>query len=189
MEEPFATDENGKPSHGLNYKGFYPRLGAFLLDALFIGAPVAMATFYNLTSLRSYWLWLLLTIISMTYKPLLEGCYGATWGKMVFYMKVVDYNGEDINGFQAVLRSIFTISQALISIPIYYFIFNDRVMLATQGFFEFNTVLNERFSTLSILSTVSTSIIMVEVLMLVLDPPYWRSLHDRIAKTVVVEKN
>ncbi len=168
------------------YKGFYPRLGAFLLDTLFVGIPVALASYYNLNDLRSFWLWLVLTFISIAYKPFLEGAYGATWGKMILQMRVVDYNGEPINTFQALLRSIFTISQGIINIPIYYFIFHDHVLLATDGFFEFNTVLNDRFSALSIISSITSAILVVEVLLLVTDPPYWRSLHDRIAKTTVV---
>jgi len=186
QNDPFLEAEENQSTE-LNYKGFGPRLGALLLDALFIGIPVAAVNFYNLATLRSFWLWLLIAFVATAYKPIMEAIYGATWGKMIVFIKVVDYDGEKINSFQAILRSIFTIGQTLITIPIYFFVFNDSYLLELDGFFDFSIGLSERFPGLNILGAINFLIILVELIALVVDQPYWRSLHDRIAKTYVVE--
>lgn len=187
QNDPFLEQEEPQERR-LNFKGFGPRLGAALLDGLFMGVPIAAANFYNMVDLRSFWFWLLCAFIAMVYKPLLEGLYGATWGKMILYIQVVDYDGERISGFQAILRSIFTIGQTFITIPIYYFIFNDPILLETDGFFAFNTELAARYGFINVISGIVAMITLAEVISLLLDEPYWRSLHDRIAKTYVVEK-
>jgi uncharacterized RDD family membrane protein YckC len=184
--DPFLEAEDQKENQ-LNYKGFGPRLGALLIDGLFIGIPIAAVNFYNLTSLRSFALWLLIAVIAVAYKPIMEAIYGATWGKMLVYIKVVDYDGNKISPFQAILRSIFTIGQTLILIPIYFYIFNDAYLMEFEGFFNFNLELTERFTAINVISGISFMIISAELIALLLDQPYRRAIHDRIAKTYVVE--
>ena len=180
LEEPQETE--------LNFKGFGPRLGAYLLDALFLIIPVGAVNIYNLIYLRSFWLYLLASIVAMTYKPILEWLYGATWGKMILYIKVVDYDGGKINAAQAVLRSIFTIAQTLIMLPIYFYIFNDGYLADFEGYFDYSLALAERYPVLNVISGISALIVFAELIALLMDQPYWRSIHDRIAKTYVVEK-
>lgn len=187
QNDPFLEADE-QQEHELNFKGFGPRLAALLLDGLFIGLPVAAINVYNLIYIRSFWLYLLISLIALAYKPLLEGIYGATWGKMVLYIKVVDYDGNKINAAQAILRNVFTIGQALFMLPIYYFIFNDSYLLEIESYFTFSTAMAERYPLINIISGISALITFAEVIALLMDQPYWRAIHDRIAKTYVVEK-
>ncbi|PRP65974.1 RDD family protein [Nonlabens agnitus] len=186
QNDPFIKAEEQQET-SLVFKGFGPRLGAYLLDVLFLIVPAAMVDFYNLAYPRSFWLYLLICIITMAYKPILEGLYGATWGKMILYIKVVDYDGGKINAAQAILRSVFTISKNLILLPVYYFIFNDSYLLSMESYFDFSTEMVARYPMINIISGISVLITFVELIALLMDQPYWRAIHDRIAKTYVVE--
>ncbi|KQC33101.1 hypothetical protein AAU57_07055 [Nonlabens sp. YIK11] len=186
QNDPFIEAEEQQET-SLVYKGFGPRLGAYLLDMLFLVVPIGALNVYNLIYLRSFWLYVLVSLIAMAYKPVLEGLYGATWGKMIVYIKVVAYDGGKINTAQAILRSIFTISQTLFMLPVYYFMFNDSYLLEIENYFEFSSAMSERYPLINVISGVSALITFAEIIALLMDQPYWRAIHDRIAKTYVVE--
>jgi uncharacterized RDD family membrane protein YckC len=187
QKDPFLQEAHQSEENELVYKGFGPRLLALILDGLILGIPIAGATFYNLLVVKSFWLFVLITVISLAYKPLLEGVYGATLGKMSMGMKVVDYDGGRINAPQAILRSVFTIAQSLITIPVYWFIFRNTDLMAMTNFLNLSMEMATSYPALNLISTASFFIIFAEMLFLLTDQPYWRSLHDHIAKTYVVE--
>jgi len=186
-QDPFLEENQVSEETDLVFKGFGPRLLALLLDSLIVGIPIAAASVYNLLVLKSFWFFVLISMISIAYKPLMEGIYGATLGKMSMGMKVVDYYGGRINAPQAILRSIFTIGQSLVTIPVYWFIFNDTDLMELNNYFTLSLQLAEAYPFLNVISGISTLILVVECITLLMDQPYWRSLHDRIAKTYVVE--
>ena len=186
QQDPFLNNEPIGNGEDLVFVGFWPRALAVLLDALIVGIPIALASVYNLLILKSFLFFVLISIISIAYKPLMEGIYGATLGKMSMGMKVVDYDGRAINAPQAILRSVFTISQSLFTIPVYWFIFNDLDLMELTNYFELSLQMAASYPLLNVISGVSSLILFIETLALLLDQPYWRSLHDRIAKTYVV---
>ncbi|BAO54030.1 RDD family protein [Nonlabens marinus] len=188
QQDPFLDNEQTGDSEELIFVGFWPRALALLLDSLIVGIPIAIANIYNLLILKSFLFFVLISMISIAYKPLMEGIYGATLGKMSMGMKVVDYNGEAINAAQAILRSVFTIGQSFFTIPVYWFVFNDLDLMELTNYFELSLQMAASYPILNVISGVSTLILFIETLTLLMDPPYWRSLHDRIAKTYVIEK-
>ncbi len=168
------------------YQGLWPRAYAFFIDNLIMGLLLAAVSFYNLTFVKSFYLYLCVTLIILAYKPVMEKIYGATLGKMVLHIKVVDLAGEPLSWFQSLLRVIFQIAQFLLVLPFQYAAFNDRVMLETSGFFEFNERFAEDYSGVATISTAMFFIMALEVVFINTDPRH-RSLHDRIAKTYVVK--
>ncbi len=185
--DPFAKEDDESLNNIMIYEGFWRRFVATVLDGLIVGVPAAALTFYNLMYLKDFWFYLLITVIATAYKPLMEGFYGATLGKMSLGMKVVDYEGEQINAPQAILRSIFTIAQVLVTLPVYWFVYQDTSLMAIESYFTLSLQLAETYPFLNLISALNSGILFGEVILLLMDQPYWRSLHDRIAKTYVVE--
>jgi uncharacterized RDD family membrane protein YckC len=170
----------------LKYQGFWPRCYAFFIDNLIMGLLLAAVSFYNLSFVKSFNLYLGVTLVILAYKPVMEQIYGATLGKMVLHLKVVDLNGECLSWFQAFLRVIFQISQFLLVLPFQYAAFSDPVLMETNGFFEFNQRFAEDYSGVATISTVMFFIMALEVVFMNTDVKH-RSIHDRIAKTYVVK--
>ena len=64
-------DENNSSSEDVKYAGFWIRVAAALVDGL-VTLPIGLLITYNFLSIKSYPLMILLTILSMFYKPLME---------------------------------------------------------------------------------------------------------------------
>lgn len=174
--------------HELDYEyvGLWPRFYAFLIDNLITGSLLALVTFYNISFVKSFNLYLGVTLIVLAYKPVMEKVYGATLGKMLFHLKVIDLVGEPLSWFQALLRVIFQICQVLLVLPFQFAAFSDPILLETSSFFEYNERFVQDYGGVSIISNVMFFILAVEVVFVNTDPKR-RSVHDRIAKTYVVK--
>jgi len=172
----------------LKFEGLWPRAYAFFIDNVIMGILLAAVTFYNLTFVKSFYLYLSVTLVILFYKPVMEKVYSATLGKMIMNIKVVDYAGEPLSWFQAFLRIIFQIGQFLLVLPFQFAAFSDPVLLETQGFFEYNERFAEDYSGVATISTIMFFIILLEVFFMNTDLQH-RTLHDRIAKTYVVKED
>lgn len=169
----------------VEYVGLWPRFYAFIVDNLVMGTLLATVTFLNISFVKSFYLYLVVTLVVLAYKPVMEKVYGATLGKMLFNLKVIDLVGEPLSWFQALLRVIFQISQFLLVLPFQYAAFSDPVLLEASGFFEYNERFVEDYSGVSIISNAMFFIMAVEIVFMNTDLKR-RTLHDRIAKTYVV---
>jgi hypothetical protein len=79
----------------VKYAGFWSRLGALLIDGIIL-APLSFGiSYFNIVSWKSLLVLILLGLITVTYKPVLEFLYGATWGKMALKLKVVSLQFEN----------------------------------------------------------------------------------------------
>lgn len=85
------------------FANFGNRLVAAILDAI-ITIPLVIAAGYFIMFQPSWETYLAITILSALYKPVLEGLYGATLGKMIVKLKVVSKGGEKITWSQAFMR-------------------------------------------------------------------------------------
>ncbi|MBX2874662.1 MAG: RDD family protein [Saprospiraceae bacterium] len=95
---------NDHPDHNqIRYAGFGVRLGASLLDSLAL-FPLVGLNYYNIFHTKSLSFALLLALLSALYKPLMEFYYGATVGKMLLRIRVVNYQLEPISPEQALIR-------------------------------------------------------------------------------------
>jgi uncharacterized RDD family membrane protein YckC len=76
--------------------GFWVRLGAYVLDFL-VFIPIVLVNLWNVYSLKSTMVLVLITVPSLLYKPLMESFCGATLGKMACGLKVVDAKGNKLS--------------------------------------------------------------------------------------------
>lgn len=91
--------------------GFWIRVGATLIDELIFLPLIAIAVVA--LSARSGYLLLLVSLPGFLYKPFMESCYGATLGKMICQLKVIDRQGENLRLWRAYVRFLpFLASQA-----------------------------------------------------------------------------
>ena len=79
----------------VEYAGFWIRVGASLIDFLVL-LPVVGLSIFNMMSIKSMSLMLVLTIAGAIYKPYFEWKKGATIGKSAVGIKVVNMNFEPI---------------------------------------------------------------------------------------------
>lgn len=77
LDETLIPQDNVQVKYG----GFWPRLGALVLDGIIL-APITFGiTYYNISTWKSIPLLALISIIGVAYKPVMEHMYGATLGK------------------------------------------------------------------------------------------------------------
>lgn len=168
------------------YGGFWTRLGALLVDAVVL-APVTLCVLYfNIISWKSPAILVVLTLVSLAYKPFCEFFYGATLGKMALRLKVVNLQLEKANLQEILLRNIFHIVPSLVSLFLTIDIYNEPEFTEITGFMEY-TMFTQQFVVLQSISTVSGLITLVDGIVLLADKQK-RSLHDRIGKTYVIER-
>jgi len=103
QEEPSSYEQDiaGK----LRPAGFWIRLCAILVDdAIF--APIIILSYLNNISIKSLPLLIALYIPGLIYKPFMESFCGATLGKMVCGIRVMDKNGKRLNLSAAYVRYV-----------------------------------------------------------------------------------
>lgn len=166
-----------------NYIGFWPRLGALLIDGLIIGIPLAAATFYNILYLKSTILLIALSIIGASYKPVMEALYGATIGKKVLNIKVVNIELTNIGWKESLLRNIFNLLSSTSSLIVSVMLFTSAGFEAVASYSEYAIYASE-FSSTS-LSLITGLLFIVDAIFMLTDDRK-RTLHDRIANTYVV---
>jgi uncharacterized RDD family membrane protein YckC len=168
------------------YGGFWPRLGALLLDGIIL-APITFGlTFYNLFSLKSGALMMAVALIGIAYKPFMEYAYGATLGKMALRLKVVNQQLERPDLQTVLLRNIFHILPTLLTAVMSLGMYSNPDFEDVTGFMEYITFA-QAYGSSQTISSLSSLIILIEAIMLAVDDRK-RTLHDRIAGTFVIEK-
>jgi uncharacterized RDD family membrane protein YckC len=183
LDQPLIqTDQNA-----IKYGGFWPRLGALLIDGVVL-APVSIGvSYFNMTSWKSSMLLVVITLVSVAYKPFLEFNYGATLGKMALKLKVVNlqYGKADLGEILA--RNIFHIVPALFTLFFSINIYNDPEFASVTGFMEYSTF-TRKFTALQFISVASGLITIVDGIILLADK-HSRSLHDKIGQTCVIDQS
>jgi len=80
--------------------GFWMRVVAYMIDTI-VMVPLAVVGFF----LQGALVLIAVNVAVMLYKPLMEGLAGATIGKMVLNLRVIDPEGGRIGLFGGLLRS------------------------------------------------------------------------------------
>lgn len=162
--------------------GFWLRVGAVVVDFVVL-LPLYVLTLF----LPGVFLYLLLSILSMLYKPILEGALGATVGKFALGLRVMDGEGNWVGVPTAVLRNLFFILPAVPGLVI-----GVRFKEAGLNPLDFNRAeeiaeISEQYQTAGMLSNVLWIVWLVTVLWVAFHPRK-RGLHDLLAQTFVVER-
>lgn len=173
-------------SSSVRYGGFWVRFLAVMLDGIIL-APITFGIgYFNVVSWKSMPLLVLVSLVSLAYKPIMEHLYGATLGKMALRLQVVDSGFGKAELGAILLRNIFNILPGLFSLAVSVQIYADPGFEDITGFTEF-TQFGNQFPANQMVSFVNLAIMLTDSIMLGIDEQK-RSLHDRIAKTYVIEK-
>jgi uncharacterized RDD family membrane protein YckC len=182
LDDSLIRDENIK----VRYGAFWPRVGAYLVDAIVL-TPISFGlTYFNITSWKSTGIMLLVAFVSVAYKPFMEFYYGATLGKMASNLKVTNQQFERANLQEILIRNIFFIVPTLLSAFLSLDMYSDAEFESVSGYMEF-VELSKQYRTSQFVSYISGLVIIVDCIMLGTDDRK-RSLHDRMAGTFVIEK-
>jgi uncharacterized RDD family membrane protein YckC len=171
----------------VKYGGFWSRFGALFIDGLVL-APVSFGLNYlNISSWKSSLLLILITLVSIAYKPFMEYTYGATLGKMALKLKVTNLNFESANLSEILLRNIFHIVPQLLALLLTVGVYGNADFESVEGWGDY-TLFMQQFSVLQYINYTAGLITVVEAIMLLADDQK-RTLHDRIGKTFVIDQS
>ena len=165
--------------------GFWIRVVASLIDSL-VFIPIILLSFINMGSIKSVFVFFLIAIPGLIYKPFMESYYGATLGKMALGLKVIGKNGEKLNLQSAYIRFIpFLISSIVAFIGI-YILFSMPEFKTASGILEIGRL--EQKNPVKPIKTIIDLLIFVDCVAVAFTYRK-RAFHDMLAKSFCVYKN
>ncbi|MEM8906859.1 MAG: RDD family protein [Bacteroidota bacterium] len=180
MTEWTNADRTGDASP--EFASFWVRAGAAILDTvLFI--PVVLLSQYNIFTVKSFFLELLLACLWLIYKPYMEYQYGATLGKMAFKLRVIGEDLQRITLDQSVKRFAFYFLGYLGAILVNYWSFHHPDFASVENFEQLAQI-RESFSA-EFIANVANIPIFVSIVAVIFDPQK-QALHDQLAQTYCV---
>lgn len=171
-----------------SYAKFWDRVGAYILDGIIIGVLTFALNYLNITQFKSFFIYLPIAVIGILYKPFMESRYGATVGKMLLNLKVIDQNCNKIDFEKSLLRSLIVILPALLYIPVHYLAFQNEFILSSNGFFEFTNRVSYTYPAMSTFTNIFSIVFIADAIMMATDSIKKRSLKDRMANTFVIKE-
>ncbi|MDF1697723.1 MAG: RDD family protein [Saprospiraceae bacterium] len=115
METEILDDNNYSKIRNVQYANFGLRFGATILDFLITIIPTGALVYMGYQN-KSLMFFLISALIGMLYKPVMEGIWGATLGKMIVNISVVDSDLEKIDLGQSFLKNAIYIINSVIGI-------------------------------------------------------------------------
>ena len=171
-----------------DFAKFWDRFGAYIIDGIIIGIPSYALNYLNFISMRSFFLYLIILLFGVAYKPFMESKYQATLGKMALNLKVTNYDFKPIDYETSLLRSLIYILPSLVLIPFQYIGFTDPEFKNVDGYVEFSQSIGTAFPIMFVLNMLLSLLVFSDVIVLFTDDTgQQRSLKDRIAKTFVLK--
>lgn len=173
------------------FANFGNRLGAAIIDSL-CTLPIMAGAFYFMM-LSPNWLgYVAVSVLASLYKPLMEGAFGATLGKMALKLRVVQKGGSPIGWSQAFIRFAPWAAATLISL---WAIQETLLFLEDYGvssFVEYGEAMAEfqaenGFSLKTTVSSLAGWIPLISALVM-LGNARKQAAHDMLAETYVVHK-
>ena len=168
------------------YVGFWPRFGALLIDAIILwvfGYLLGYFLPYDLPYVSIA----VSTVIPIAYNLVLEYKFGATIGKMLLRMKIVNDTLQPPGMNNILLRNIIYIGLEMISFAIGGF-FQLQFAEAETAISDWKDLITTRSIFYLCYAGLVVLVYAIETYFLVNDSKY-RALHDRIGKTYVVKSS
>ena len=165
----------------ISYTKFWPRVGASLIDRVVVLMITPLAL-YNALHWQSYLLFTGLTLMQFIYKPFLEYEYGATLGKMVLKMKIVNYQYQKAGLKEIFLRNITVIVESILTLLIGLYKYGYNSVSTESGSYEPAYIILIAVNILLVIFNI------VDIIFLATAKD-GRSLHDRIGKTFVIRRS
>ncbi|MDR0455200.1 MAG: RDD family protein [Treponema sp.] len=170
------------------YSGFWPRLGANLLDGLINIPYVFLLSFINSFHLYTYLITVIPNILFIFwYNVYLPKKLGGTPGKLIVGLNIVKIDSSQIGWKEAFLRHSINIvfSFLFIIMTIASIFMADIEIYNSLSWFEKNTYLAS-ISNINIVSILSNIWIWSEIVVLLFNKRK-RAVHDFIAGTVIIK--
>jgi uncharacterized RDD family membrane protein YckC len=167
------------------YATFMQRMYAFIVDCL-VFIPLNLLSNFNTLSIKSLALSVLITVVWWIYKPVMEWKFGATLGKMVLKIRVVDEELKAISFNQAALRFLpyFAVSMSIL--------FSTFALFATDGFYDahtFEAFQLLEYSSSGIDTTQFTIFFFIFSCSSIMLDEKKQAVHDRISQTYCIMTN
>jgi uncharacterized RDD family membrane protein YckC len=185
MNRPNQDYLEGLANHNYGYATFWQRVWASLIDIVVL-VPVYILGVTNNNQWKSLALMICLNIITIGYKPIMEYKFGATAGKMLTKISVLNYEYQPIQMSHSLLRNTFQIIPGIYSLLLAWLIYLLPEFQLTTTLDEYNNLSNSFINEIWYIVIV-TVIFIADILFLFSDPRN-RTLHDRMGQTVVVQK-
>jgi len=174
-----------QPEETYTYASFWARVGATLIDSMLF-VPLVFVSFYNLLEWKIYGIEFAIGLLNLIYKPLLEGIYGATVGKMMTRLRVVDADYYPINLPVSILRNILYIGAGLVGMYSTFLIYESPGFADITSFNDLDEFIQYSHSFAG-WERLASMIVLLSCLLVLFDK-YNQSLHDKIARTYVLKK-
>lgn len=188
MSEIQTDDEPLFPEAEIKFATFWPRLGALFLDTLIIGVIILPVTYFNLSGWKIPSIYILTTLISITYKPFMEYRFGATIGKMAAGLVVVGYNFGKLTLNEEMKRVSFyylpSILIAIITVRNYF----SPEFLTISGIRAFQNYVNSSNPAIPWINGIVSFFAIADCITFFSNDQR-RSLHDIYAGTYVIQKS
>jgi uncharacterized RDD family membrane protein YckC len=188
MNDESLNEESIFPEADIVYSKFWDRFGAFLLDGCIVLAITLPVSYFNVIVWKIPSLYVLIGLVTMSYKPFMECRFGATFGKMIVRLEVVGRNFEKITISEEIKRVSFylfpAILQHIITLPLYLSKSFDTI----SDYREFNHYVSLNNPSLHWITGIVIVLLIADTISFFVNQPN-RALHDVYAGTNVIEKS
>jgi uncharacterized RDD family membrane protein YckC len=178
---------NDKPRGQAVYATFWVRVAAVLVDTSLLLLVMMPLTYYNVISWKSMSALIAINGIGLVYKPLMEYKYGATLGKMLMRIIVVNYDFEKPSLMEVCIRNIINVISSVVSLGMTLYLFSLPESKDITGFLDYQQLLGKMTVSTNFNNLISLAYL-IDVLMLFSDK-HLRTYHDKLGKTYVVKQD
>ena len=172
------------------YGGFWLRLGALLLDSIFVMPVVFLVLYLNSFGKNIYFLTIIPNLLfALWYGIYLPKKYGGTPGKLLVGLKIVRLDGEVIGWKESILRYSINLVITLLSVTVMTVcILNaDDSIFTNLSWLKQSLYLTSLAPTFFKIHTWMNNIWVYGELVVLLTNKRKRAVHDFIAGTVIVK--
>jgi len=164
--------------------GFWIRVGAYIIDSL-IFIPIMILGYWNLFSLKSTAVLVLISLPGLIYKPFMESFFGATLGKMSCKIKVIDDDGNKLSLFSAYIRFFPFLLSAGVALAGQLILFSSSQFQSITSFTELGQA--QQGSFLDVINYTVLALVLIDCICVAFTFRK-RALHDMMAESFCVYK-
>lgn len=185
METEILDSNINKEIRNVEYAGFGVRLGASLLDMVITIIPIGAFMYFGYEN-KSLMLLVVGALLGMLYKPVMEGVWGATLGKMILGITVVDSDLDIIDLNQSIKKNGIYIISSAIGIISHFWLANQDAFQESEGIME--AMQAGQGNPYGMVSGIWSLFIIVSCFAMLASSTK-QTLHDRIADTYCVKNS
>ena len=164
--------------------GFWIRVGANIIDSL-IFLPIMILSYWNMFSLKSTVLLVLIGLPGLIYKPFMESFFGATLGKMSCKIKVIGEDGNKLSLLGAYIRFFPFLLAAGVGLASQLILFSTPQFQSVTSWVELGQA--QQGSFLDVISYPVNVLVLIDCVFVAFTFRK-RALHDMMAESFCVYK-